>query len=180
MSQLTRKTTCYQFFWHVQQALVHFWENNVAYRPLLGNDRETNEITAVAKQRRARATMEVRLEAVFTLWVRSEAIWLDRPSSVQLVSAVHLSTAELSELVGEQWVRGQLQLSRCELLLLEAGRWGTGIVREPGVKWTSAVISRYQATTGEDTADRRLISYCSELPSVWISDSAVVTCSYDL
>jgi hypothetical protein len=38
-----------------------------------------------------RATMEVLLEAVF---VRAEAISLDRSGSVQLVSAVQLSTVE--------------------------------------------------------------------------------------
>jgi hypothetical protein len=38
-------------------------------------------------------------------------------------------------------------------LLLEAGSWGTGTVREPSSRGTSAVGSRYQATTGEDTAD---------------------------
>jgi hypothetical protein len=36
---------------------------------------------------------------------------------------------------------------------------------------------RHQATTGEDTADWEDFS---ELQDVWISDSAVVTCSYDL
>jgi hypothetical protein len=47
----------------------------------------------------------------------------------------------------------ELRFSSCELLLLEAGGWGTGIVREPQGKGTSAVGSRYQTTTGEDTAD---------------------------
>jgi hypothetical protein len=54
------------------------------------------------------------------------------------------------ELVGEL-VR-ELQFSRCELLLLEAGSRGTGIVQEPRVRGTSAFGSRYQATTGEETA----------------------------
>jgi hypothetical protein len=49
------------------------------------------------------------------------------------------------ELVGEL-VR-ELQFSPCELLLLETGSWGTGMIREPRVKQTSAVGRRYQATT---------------------------------
>jgi hypothetical protein len=52
-----------------------------------------------------------------------------------------------------EWVRGPLGFSRCELLLLEAASWGTGTVREPRGRGTSTVGSRYQATTGEDTAD---------------------------
>jgi hypothetical protein len=36
---------------------------------------------------------------------------------------------------------------------LWAGSWGTGIVWEPRVSGTSAVGVRYQATTGEETAD---------------------------
>lgn len=38
----------------------------------------------------------------------------------------------------------------CELLWLESGSWGTGIVRESKVRGISAVRSRYQATTGDD------------------------------
>jgi hypothetical protein len=37
-------------------------------------------------------------------------------------------------------------------LLLEADSRGTGIVRKLTVKGTSAVGSRYEATTGKDTA----------------------------
>jgi hypothetical protein len=44
----------------------------------------------------------------------------------------------------------ELQFSRCELLLLEAGSWGTGIVREPKVRGTAAAGSRYQATDNRD------------------------------
>jgi hypothetical protein len=76
--------------------------------------------------------------------------WL---SSVQLVSIVQLSTVKRSELVGEQSVRGLLQFSCCEPLLLDGGSWGTGIFREPRVRGTSTTESHYQATTGEDTAD---------------------------
>jgi hypothetical protein len=57
----------------------------------------------------------------------------------------HISwTRKVSELV-----RALLQFSPCERLLLEAGRWGTGIIREPRVRGISAVGSPYQATTGE-------------------------------
>jgi hypothetical protein len=40
-----------------------------------------------------------------------------------------------------------------ELLLLEAGNPGTGIIREPRVRGTSSVGSHYQVTTGKDTTD---------------------------
>jgi hypothetical protein len=52
-------------------------------------------------------------------------------SSVSECSAVQYSEAKWSELVSSQLVREMLQLGRCELLLLEAGSWGTGSVREP-------------------------------------------------
>jgi hypothetical protein len=74
------------------------------------------------------------------------------------------------------WVR-ELRSSCCELLLLEAGSWGMGIVQEPRVRGMSAS----QATTGEDTAGwKRLSVCCRELKNVWISDSAIVMRSYDL
>jgi hypothetical protein len=65
--------------------------------------------------------------------------------------AVGVSVVEWSELVGEL-VRGLLRFSPCELLLLEAGSWGRGQFGNTG-RGTSAVGSRYQTTTGEDTAD---------------------------
>jgi hypothetical protein len=69
----------------------------------------------------------------------------------------------------------------CELFLLEAGGWDMGIVQEPRVRGMSATESRYQATTGEDTAGWKKLSVsCSELQSVWISDSAIVMHIYDL
>jgi hypothetical protein len=68
---------------------------------LLGNDRETNDTMAVVRQQPARKNGSTVGSGVFCV-VRSEAIWLDRPSSVQLVSAVQLSTVEWSELIGEQ------------------------------------------------------------------------------
>jgi hypothetical protein len=39
---------------------------------------------------------------------------------------------------------------------------------------------RHQAATGEDTADWEDSKCCSELQSVWISDSAIIACSYEL
>jgi hypothetical protein len=81
---------------------------------------------------------------VTKFWLR---IWLER---------VHLSWAQWSEV--NWWaVKGLLQFGRCELLLWEAGSWGTEIAREPRVRGTSAVGSRYQITTGEDTADWKVL-----------------------
>jgi hypothetical protein len=60
---------------------------------------------------------------------------------------VQESEGFVSELVRE------LQLRRCEMLLLEAGSSGTGIFREPRIRGTSAVECRYLAKTGDDAAD---------------------------
>jgi hypothetical protein len=63
--------------------------------------------------------------------------------------------------------RGLLGYSRDELLLLEAGSWGTGIVRKPKGSGMSAVGSRYQATGSEDCNKlRRLTASYSNLWSV--------------
>jgi hypothetical protein len=51
---------------------------------LLGNNRETNETTAVARQRPARNNGSTVGSGVFYV-VHSEAVSRDRPSSVQLV-----------------------------------------------------------------------------------------------
>jgi hypothetical protein len=77
--------------------------------------------------------------------------------------------------VGE-WVR-KLRFNPCEPLFVEAGSWGTGIVRESRGRGTPFVGSRYHATNGEHS---RFSACCSELQSVRISDSAIVSCSYDL
>jgi hypothetical protein len=70
--------------------------------PLQGNDREANnETTAVARHRPARNNGNTVGSNVFYV-VCSEATSHDRPSSVQLVSAVQLSTAEWSELAGQR------------------------------------------------------------------------------
>jgi hypothetical protein len=66
-----------------------------------------------------------------------------------------------------QLLRGLLQLSPCELLLLQAGSWGMGIVREARERGTSAAESRYQKI-GEE---------CNRLrdPSVSYSDLWILT-----
>jgi hypothetical protein len=51
------------------------------------------------------------------------------------------------------------QLSRCEILLLEACSWGTGIFPEARVWGTSAVGSRYQVS-GDSNRLRTLVCVC--------------------
>jgi hypothetical protein len=70
--------------------------------PLLGNDSETNETTAVARQRASRNSGSTVGGDVFYV-VRSEATSHDRPNSVTWGNAVQGS----GELVGEL-VRGLL------------------------------------------------------------------------
>jgi hypothetical protein len=48
------------------------------------------------------------------------------------------------------WVRGLLQFSSCEPLLLEAGSWGTQVVRKPRLTGTSAIESSYRITAREE------------------------------
>jgi hypothetical protein len=115
--------------------------------PLLDNDRETTRQRPLLGSGPRNNGSNVEVDVFYV--AHSEAVSRDRPSSDQLVQ---LRWEKWSYLVGE-WVRGLLRFSPCELLLLEAGSWGTRIVREPRVRGTSAVRSRYQATTGEDTAD---------------------------
>jgi hypothetical protein len=112
---------------------------------LLGNDREThNKTVAIARQ----FPMSSSGSIVFYV-VHSEALWLDQLSSIQLVSAVHLSTVQWNELV-QQAVRGLLQFSCHEPFLLDTSSWGTGIVREPRVRelppW-EAVIEQWLVKT---------------------------------
>jgi hypothetical protein len=59
--------------------------------------------------------------------------------------------------------------------------WGIGTVWKPkGRGWISAISSCYQRT-GKDMADCEDLSVCcSELQSVWNSDSTRVNCSYEL
>jgi hypothetical protein len=47
-------------------------------------------------------------------------------------------------------IRELLRFSRCELLLLQAGSWGMGTVRELRTKGTSAIGNCYQATASEE------------------------------
>jgi hypothetical protein len=63
--------------WHLLVKILWYID------PLLGNNRETNETTAVARQRSARNNGNTDGSGVFYI-VRSEAIWRDRPSWVQL------------------------------------------------------------------------------------------------
>jgi hypothetical protein len=74
--------------------------------------------------------------------------------------AISLGVGGFSEVLVGEWVRGLLQFSPCELLLLEAANWGTGTVGEPRGRTTFAVGSRYQKT-GEDTAGWEDLSVCS-------------------
>jgi hypothetical protein len=85
--------------------------------------------------------------------------------SIEFSSVGESSAVEYSGVKRVGWwaVRGLLQFGLCELLLCDAGSWGTWIVREPRVREMFAVGGRYQAMTGEDTADWRLIACCSEL-----------------
>jgi hypothetical protein len=77
-----------------------------------------------------------------------------------------------------QLVRGLLRFSRCELLSWETVSWGMATVREPRRRGTSAVGSPYQKT-GEDTADWKDLSVSSsELYSVWLSETVIITCSH--
>jgi hypothetical protein len=55
-----------------------------------------------------------------------------------------------SELVGEQSVRGLLQFSRCELLLLEAGSWSTEIAQKLRVKGRYNIKKHSHATARWD------------------------------
>jgi hypothetical protein len=109
----------------------------------------------MSRPRQRHATIEEMLQVVF--FVGLLQVYMTRPAEFSSASVCNvwteLSCAEWSELVGEQLVREQLQFSRCELLLLEAGSWDTGIVQEPRVGRMSAIGSCYQTTTGEDTAD---------------------------
>jgi hypothetical protein len=61
--------------------------------PMLGNDHETDETTAVARQRTASNSGNTIGSSVFYM-VHSEDVSLDRQFSVQLVSAVQLNTVE--------------------------------------------------------------------------------------
>jgi hypothetical protein len=68
--------------------------------------------------------------------------------TLTLTSISECSAVEYNKSVSEQSVRGLLQFGRCELLLSEAISRHTGIVGEFRERGTSAVESRYQATTG--------------------------------
>jgi hypothetical protein len=134
--------------------------------PLLRNDHETRkEATSIAMQRTARKNCSTVGNCVFYGTLRG---YMTRPtefSSVSECSSSWVEWSEVSWLVSDQLVRGLLQFSTCQLLLLDACRRGTGIIREPRLRGSSAVESRYQTTTGEDTADWRDL-----VRAVWIVD----------
>jgi hypothetical protein len=128
-------------------------------------------------------------EQVFSTWsVRAawrnsrkmlERCFLCGPCRDVLSRQAELSEVNSSWWVSE-WVTGLLRLSSCDPLLWAAGSWGTGIVREPRGRGTSAVGSRHAAATGEDTTNWensvRVVVNCS----VCILAIALVTCSYDM
>jgi hypothetical protein len=118
-------------------------------------------------------------EAVFSVGFVPRCYKQDNQWELVWVSTGEISADEWSKLVGEL-LKGPMRFSPCELLLSEVGSWGSGTVREPRARRTPAVGSRYQTTTGEDSRLRRLSACCSELQSVRIRDSAIVTCSYVL
>jgi hypothetical protein len=66
-----------------------------------------------------------------------------------------------SLLVGERVSLRLLWFSPCELLLLEAGSWGSEIVRVPKARGTFAVGNRYQTTASGDCNRLRRLSTCS-------------------
>jgi hypothetical protein len=98
--------------------------------------------------------------------------YMTRPTEFSSVSECSAVEWRGTSWLVSEWIRGLLRSSPCEPLLLEAGSWGTGIVREPRVRGTSAVECRYQITTGEDTADRkdlvRVVVKC------WVCELAIV------
>jgi hypothetical protein len=119
----------------------------VACRPIASWWPVQTEQRNASHTRWRRATIEEMLQAVFSvgpLWG-----YMTRPTEFSWVSVVQCSAVER---VG-WWVRGLLRFSPCELLLLEAGSWNTGTVREPRGRGTSTVESRYQTKKSEDTED---------------------------
>jgi hypothetical protein len=128
-----------------------------------------------SRSRWSHATIEEKFQTVFS--VDPFRGYMIRPTELSLAS--ECSTVEWSDLVGEQPVRGLLQFGRCELLLLEAGIWGKGTVREPRVRRTSAAGSRYQATTGEYTAhlkDAVNCRVCELAIALWLLVVTIIKC----
>jgi hypothetical protein len=139
----------------------------------LDNDRETNnETTATAKQQLSkyatvlepllgsgpRATVEVLLEAVFTM--NPLRGYVTRPT--EWVQCNWMQWSEVNLLVSE-WVRGLLRFGPCELLLLQAGSCGTAPL------WTRRKenVRRWKLLPGNDwwtqNRLRRLNTRCSYL-----------------
>jgi hypothetical protein len=77
------------------------------------------------------------------------------------INAVQCSGVERVGWWVSQSVRGLLRFNSSELLLLEAGSWDTGVVRESTVRGISVVRNHYQTMTGEDTEGwESLVVYC--------------------
>jgi hypothetical protein len=137
------------------------------------NNRRTVEVFSVHCVPRL-YNEHLRLRGSLEMAVISIGGWCEVAASLG-VSRVEWVGWWVSELL-----RGLLRFSPGELLLLEAGSWGTGTFWEPRGRGTFAVGSHYQKA-GEDTAGWLYLSvWCSELQSVWTSDSAIVTFSYNM
>jgi hypothetical protein len=81
----------------------------------------------------------------------------------------------ITEELGSEWVSERvaelLRFSSYELLLLEAGNWGTGTVKELRGRGRSIVGSRYQATVSRD---------CNRLRTLVSVSQRFVKCSHAL
>jgi hypothetical protein len=124
--------------------------------------RPRNETTAVARQPSANKNrgMAFLRDPLSSSWTATEELFfLCGPCLYVINRAINKSSGvQFSKWSAVIWlvsklVRGLLRFSPCELLLWEAGSWGLVIVRETRGRGAFAVGSRYQATSGEDTAD---------------------------
>jgi hypothetical protein len=98
-----------------------------------------------------------------------------------VMSSVRLGTKNHCAGEGQQQFSSQVGLLRIDI-------WGNELSGTPTViKWGHEhrswgiyfVEIRYQATTSENKL-RRFSVYCSEKSSAWISESVIITGSYDL
>jgi hypothetical protein len=67
-----------------------------------------------------------------------------------MAAGLRMKCREVKRWLVSSWTARELQINYCELL--EAGSWGTGIIREPRVRVMQAVENHYQATASEETA----------------------------
>jgi hypothetical protein len=145
---------------------------------LLSNGYEISNYTTAVTRLRLRRTRTQQLYSsrrkVFS--VRSVPRCYKQDKLVRCKSLSRVEWNWVSELVSE-YVSGVLRYGRCEMLLTEAGHWGRLELGNQEERGMFAVGNHYQRT-GEDTAGSEDLSVCcSELQSVWISISAVVTCN---